>query len=69
MGGINSLNGLNTLPVGYRPPAVPAPGARSVAELEAQEPPQAPRAANVLQTLGLTCCSSAADLARYNALA
>lgn len=41
MGGINSLSGLNSVPVDYRPPAAPEPGAQpQPAAPEAQEPPR-----------------------------
>lgn len=52
MGGINSLSGLNSVPVDYRPPAAPEPGAQpQPAAPEAPEPPRPPRASDVIQKL------------------
>ena len=52
MGGINSLSGLNSVPVDYRPPAAPEPGAQpQPAAPEAPEPPRRPRASDVIQKL------------------
>ncbi len=52
MGGINSLSGLNSVPVDYRPPAAPEPGAQpQQAAPEAQAPQRPPRASNVVQKL------------------
>ena len=52
MGGINSLSGLNSVPVDYRPQVAPKPGAQpQPAAPEAPEPPRPPRASDVVQKL------------------
>ena len=68
MGGINSLSGLNSVPVDYRPQiASTAQNAQAAnvnaqpqPEPDAQEPPNAPRAANVLQQLDVLLLGGAA---------
>ena len=73
MGGINSLSGLNSVPVDYRPPAAPEPGAKPhPAAPEAPGPPRAPRASNVVQRLDVLLLggagrSIAADAVRTQA--
>lgn len=74
MGGINSLSGLNSVPVDYRPQiaadAQPANvNAQPQAELQVeQEPPKAPRAANVLQQLDVLLLGGAGKSVASNAL-